>query len=39
MVLRRVKAYRVVSYREFIWSQKFCPQLFDMKFHRGGNEC
>ena len=26
---------RVVSYRQFIWTKKFCIQLFDMKFHRG----
>ena len=24
---------------EFIWTKKFCTQLFDMKFHRGGTEC
>ena len=24
---------------EFIWTKKICTQLFDMKFHRGGNEC
>ena len=31
--------WSTVSYREFIWSKKFCTQLFDMKFHRGDNEC
>ena len=31
--------HRVVSYREFIWTPKNCTQLFDMKFHPGGNEC
>ena len=30
--------HRVVSYREFIWTKKICTQLFEMKFHRGGNE-
>ena len=31
--------HRVVCYREFIWTKKFYTQLFNMKFHRGGNEC
>ena len=31
--------HRVASYREFIWTKKFCTQLFVMKFHHGGNEC
>ena len=31
--------HRVVSNREFIWTKKFCTQLFGMKFHRGGNKC
>ena len=32
--------HRVVSYRELVqMDQKICTQLFDMKFHRGGNEC
>ena len=31
--------HRVVSNIEFIWTKTFCTQLFEMKFHRGGNEC
>ena len=31
--------HRVVSNREFKWTKKIFTQLFDMKFHRGGNEC
>ena len=27
------------SYREFIRTKKFSTQLFEMKFHRGSNEC
>ena len=30
--------HRVVSYIKFIFTEKFCTQLFDMKFHGGGNE-
>ena len=30
--------HRVVSYREFMWSKKLTTQLYNMKFHRGGNK-
>ena len=34
-ILKRMNQHN----REFIWIKKFCTQLFDLKFHRGGNEC